>query len=449
MRIAIISDLHLGDPTSTLVKKGDHPGEMHVDDVYYPQFKQAARGEDSNGNHGQMCDYLILLGDIIDFAVVSYKDAYDTACTFFQKILQDHIAEEIIYIPGNHDFELWHICEYEVNIINRIKEGQPIRSFRWSVPCVIDDRLDIQGKHRGKFELFSVKPLSTSNNKNKYGGLYLDHIIKKGKKPAFTFNFANPNLYLMTEEANVLITHGHYFNPYWSLLGRLAPKVFGADFNQDNPLTLKDIVATNFPLCQLASSGTGQAGPLTHLIDFIQRSATQKDKKGLEKIYIYLNRLFEEIDNLTDYAPLNPAEWVTDLLANRYKHKIVNALEHHTPDRHNDSWMTEPLIQSIFKQYFEYTRKEIEEINHAYELNGKTDEKLALPAHIIFGHTHCPLPWDPAGFTSILSYHNEPLHLYNTGGWLKQMEKNGDLVFDGAEVITYQTGQGFKSHSIR
>ena len=56
MRIAIISDTHLGDPMCTLVEHDDK-GEIIVGPKY-GAFKTAV---------GKQNDYLILLGDILDF----------------------------------------------------------------------------------------------------------------------------------------------------------------------------------------------------------------------------------------------------------------------------------------------------------------------------------------------------------------------------------------------
>ncbi len=104
MRIAIISDTHFGDPMCTLV---DSQGELRPGPKY-EDFKNAA-GKDN--------DYLILLGDVLDFSIAKYQDAYKTAKFFFLQIQEDKIAREIIFVPGNHDSDLWHTVEYQVNVI--------------------------------------------------------------------------------------------------------------------------------------------------------------------------------------------------------------------------------------------------------------------------------------------------------------------------------------------
>ena len=88
MRIAIVSDTHFGDPMSTLVVFGKNG--KPVIGPKYKAFKQAA-GNDN--------DYLVLLGDILDFSIASYEEVYESAKVFFLQIQTDQIAKEIIYVP--------------------------------------------------------------------------------------------------------------------------------------------------------------------------------------------------------------------------------------------------------------------------------------------------------------------------------------------------------------
>lgn len=107
MRIAIISDTHLGDPKSTMANKmGVGRG--------YGRFCSII-----NEKLGSKIDYLVLLGDIMDFAVSSYQEAYEAGRQFFIRLKRDNIAQEIIYVPGNHDFDIWHAIEFEAENIQK------------------------------------------------------------------------------------------------------------------------------------------------------------------------------------------------------------------------------------------------------------------------------------------------------------------------------------------
>lgn len=135
MRLAVISDLHLGNPKSYMVRRDQDTGEIVPGD-YFEEFKSALK----NKFNGKSVDYLILLGDILDFSVTQYREAYDIGRFFFQKIRDEKLADEIIYIPGNHDFDIWNTIQYQLNITNRVIRGKSPKSYRMSVPVILDDR---------------------------------------------------------------------------------------------------------------------------------------------------------------------------------------------------------------------------------------------------------------------------------------------------------------------
>lgn len=112
MRIAVVSDTHFGDDLCTLVRPGPgggaaEPGPGHL------TLRRAV---------GHV-DYLVLLGDVIDLSVASYEDAYRAAKAFFVALLRDGLAREIVYVPGDHDFDIWNVVEQQVNVINQVKQG--------------------------------------------------------------------------------------------------------------------------------------------------------------------------------------------------------------------------------------------------------------------------------------------------------------------------------------
>lgn len=61
-----------------------------------------------------------------------------------------------------------------------------------------------------------------------YGNLFFDDIAREAAHghllgERLTFNFAYPNLYLVTDRGDsLLLTHGHYFEAFWSLTAELA-----------------------------------------------------------------------------------------------------------------------------------------------------------------------------------------------------------------------------------
>src|SRR5262245_54211312 len=174
VRLAVISDVHFGDDLCTLVTAGAD-GQPTTGPAYLPLRRALGR-----------VDYLVLLGDILDFSVASYEDAYRAARAFFMRVQEDELAQEIVYVPGNHDFDIWHTVEHQVNVINQLKQGQLPRAFRRSVPGVLDDRASASC---GRLVLPDVVPRPEwHENRSAYGNLFLDHITRRwdsdGRRPS-------------------------------------------------------------------------------------------------------------------------------------------------------------------------------------------------------------------------------------------------------------------------
>ena len=142
MRIAMLSDIHFGDPMSVMTFKDPQDHRIYLGNRY-EEFKTALK----NAFKGKSVDYLVLMGDIMDFSIAHYSVSYEIGQFFFQQLIKDKLLQkigdkygQIIYVPGNHDFDMWHTVEYQVNIINRIQNKQPANPLKMSVPVIIDDR---------------------------------------------------------------------------------------------------------------------------------------------------------------------------------------------------------------------------------------------------------------------------------------------------------------------
>ena len=434
MRIAVISDTHFGDPMCSLVERDDE-GNITIGSKY-AEFKAAV---------GKQNDYLILLGDILDFSIASYQEAYDCAKVFFLRAQKDEIAKEMIYVPGNHDADLWHIVEHQVNIINRIETGRSPRPFRMSVPGIIDDRKD------GKIPGFTLAGVTAKSEQKgpKYARLFLDQITlaeTEGEKVGepTPFNFAYPNVYMITDKESVLITHGQYLEAYWVLAGEWSMKIAQEDLKIGGALDLHELVGINFPLSQLACSGIGQAGPLTKVIRQVQRDVKDGNLKRIKK---YLNRLDHEVDKLTRYPWYKQyLEWLTDAASNAIKKLALEILEDTQDTRYSDEFIHKKEVQARFLDFYGASLLEIDLLNRTYGYD------IPAPWYVIFGHTHQPTPWGDKDAPKTKSYPDtgmRPITLFNTGGWLNRYNDNNEIEFCGAEVFIYETKKGFKSIPIR
>src|SRR5262249_41609228 len=184
VRLAVISDIHFGDDLCTLVTMGAD-GTPTIGPAY-----EAVRRAVGRARH------LRPLRGGLGFSVASYEDAYKAARAFFLQAQEDRLAREIVYVPGNHDFDIWHTVEHQVNVINQLKQGQLPRAFKRSVPGVLDDRPTTRPC---RLLLPDVRPRPEwHDNRAFYGSLFLDHITRRpggegrplGRK--LTVDFAYP-----------------------------------------------------------------------------------------------------------------------------------------------------------------------------------------------------------------------------------------------------------------
>jgi predicted phosphodiesterase len=425
MKLALISDTHFGDPEGTLiVRKGR--GAL-VPGPKYHDFKRAA----GSGN-----DYLILLGDVLDFAVESYDEAYRIAQAFFLQIQKDKIAKQIVYVPGNHDEDIWHTVEHQVNIIYQIDNGRFPHRFRMSVPGIIDDR---SSSKRKRLMLPGVTERKVRGQFG-YGGLFLDKItVPRGSQTRF--NFAYPNLYLATDAGAVLITHGHYLEEYWSLVSEWGPTVFRADLHVSKPMTLRDMVSINFPTNQLACSGVGQAGPLTHTIRSLLADLRNHRPGGMKQ---YLDRFGKTLSKRAfGYSLIDPRKWITSSLMWWAKREILKSLETIEDVRYSKEFVLKPEVRQRFRRFFDRSAEEIRCLNQNYGY------ELPIPTDVIFGHTHQPVPWGSSEIPPLEGPEGQRIRLFNAGGWLAGKLQDGRSEFCGAEVFKYETGKGMSSVSVR
>jgi predicted phosphodiesterase len=415
MKFAVISDTHLGDPESTLVVMDKN-------------------GQPSDGKNmaellktlGQDNDYLILLGDIMDFAIDDYGDVYNLGAHFFTRIKESKVARRIVYIPGNHDYNIWDTIESQANVINQISSGQKVRKFRMSVPLLIDDR-----KPLSAIDTIKLAGVKRRDDGEPYGGMFLDDLIPNNKPtdPGYVpFIVAFPNIYLFTDKETVILTHGQYLESYWAL----TSEIFRIIKKITAPLSMKDFVAINFPLCQLGSTGVGQAGPLTNTVLEIEKDVSSGKCVLLKQ---YIKRLLPYV--LPKDIPSPIEKIIEDIISSA----IVKQLK----TVRNSDYISDLLVKKDkdtvmrFNEYIESSMEELRLLQNDGEISGINP----LPDVFLFGHTHVPVD---ANDNKSYAYKNKSIKLLNSGGWLGVQGKLP--VATGGEVFMYETGSGFTAKRI-
>lgn len=169
-----------------------------------------------------------------------------------------------------------------------MRDFRPLAEQRWTCPAVLREGAE------GILDLPSVT--RRRDGPIPYGGLFLDSLSRTdADSEALPFNVAYPNAYLVAESGVcILLTHGHYFDPFWSYLGTVAPRIAGKDlrFQTLAGMNMDEYVSVNFPFHDLARSGLGQAGPLAHVVRLVQKEFKGSGKEPVHTV-AYADRLRE------------------------------------------------------------------------------------------------------------------------------------------------------------
>ncbi|MBN2573005.1 MAG: metallophosphoesterase [Deltaproteobacteria bacterium] len=395
MRLAVISDLHLGEPRCSLVAK---EGGQWRTEVGFERLT-AACGQDNA--------YLVILGDALDFSVADYADVYGAAAAFFRQVAQARLAKRILYVPGNHDHTLWHIATHEANVIDQINEGKPPRT-RPTVAAVFDHHKDAEAD----VVLANVKPKPDGS----YGGLFLD---KLAWPDAIPFVVAYPNLYVVDARGTAtLLSHGHYLESFWALTLDLSRHVFGQDLvleGQEQP-GIRDVVTVNFPLGELASSGIGQAGALTPLLRRIQAAASQSNPNA---ILPYIDALFGHLDQ--EIAFKGWSGWfkkkASGYVLERVKQRLVDWLRspESTTSRDKPGFPSSQRLEAYL----------VSSMLEAAAIREEQGIDIPVPVRMVLGHSHVSIRLGKRRQVSTAL--GRAIDVVNTGGWLGSPQADGTV----------------------
>ncbi len=344
MKLAIISDTHFGDDTCLLVTRLTNGAVVRG-----PKYEEFAKAV------GQGNDYLVLAGDIFDFSITDYATAFECGKLFFELVKAGGLAKEMVYLPGNHEAEIWHIVQHQRSIINRMGNGKLPEQFQHSVAAVIDDRSATPKALQG---LTLDKTSAQSEGGPKYGGMFLDHITT----PPTIFNFAYPNLYTLSRTERRPSSHT---GSTWNRTGRSLARW-----------------PSSWPL-------------------------------RISRLARYLDRLEKEIDHLTDYGWLK--ELVCDFIMGKVKGEVLEMLGSVKQTRYSQEFIFKRNVRERFRRFYAATLLEIGDINERTGQNIPAPWRVIFGhTHQPISWEDQGAPKiEPES-----SGAPKPLVLNNTGGWL-------------------------------
>ncbi len=388
MKIAIISDVHLGDGKCKLVENG-----------VVTQTYSALHGEIMKFAGDAPLDYFVLNGDTLDFSINGFKESCIIAKPFFREIAKDKLAKEIVFIPGNHDKHIWDAVEWETNIIRRLKDHDNPREFRRFQTGLIDYAQ----------ESLYLPGVTMLKGPSPYGTLFLEGLFDKDN--VLPISIVYPNLFVKTPADNYLITHGHMLELAWVLLSEFLG---GLPRIPEEP-NMKQLEEYNIPLTSMICTGVGQAGEVSKHFYEIQQDVKKRKTTRLEETLQNVILKLEKLVELPWYAKI-----FDGTLLKLFKKAVLSAAKDVEDSRYDEEFFKRESVKKRFLRFYEATCTQAREL------------KIVPPWKIIFGHTHDPFPFTkPLEITKddLPRLTVEKLSLYNTGGWLKEEPKGAEVFF--------------------
>jgi UDP-2,3-diacylglucosamine pyrophosphatase LpxH len=113
LKILALSDMHLGEGEGIL-----HHDPPNVLDTLVNKIAELSKGdEEFEGG----IEELILIGDIADLSEARERVAFENTRVFLTELLKKIDVEKVVYVPGNHDHNLW---------VQMLKEDQDKDDYR-------------------------------------------------------------------------------------------------------------------------------------------------------------------------------------------------------------------------------------------------------------------------------------------------------------------------------
>jgi hypothetical protein len=361
--IVALSDLHLGDPASAL-------GPDLAGDGALSWFRNGLADLGI-----ERARYLVLIGDVLDFSVASFRDAYSAARSFFTALRALDLVEEIIYIPGNHDKDVWDSAQKEVNVFMRVKRGENPTLF----PHMQAGIIDLSSPDGGRLVLPGVNYARGRKRKKQYGALFLEDLFPKGE--ALPVSVVYPNLYLIFPGGGwTLVTHGHLFELAWVFITEVFGKLLVREMDDPPKGGVKWLEECNIPANSLICTGLGQGGPSTRLIRYIQADVKNGRTGEAAKV---LRTFLKWLDDRSHYS--FPRELAEGLFLKLAEKVVLNAVKKCSSSRGSRNFIQEKKDHIL--NFLDATRLSLSLLKEE-AVSGDIEE---YPRRILFGHTHLPI----------------------------------------------------------
>jgi UDP-2,3-diacylglucosamine pyrophosphatase LpxH len=390
VRYVILSDLHFGAENSILTA---------LDSTSDPCADPTKRSAVLEGfveciatliehNEGHDPPTLILAGDILELALADDEVATAVFEQFTDLVIREHrlFADEIWYVPGNHDHHLWESARERLY-------AETVRSLPPETPF--------------------PPPTHATRLFAKQGDVALDAALltaviqRHNPDTTSKVRVVYPNLGLVTQDSKrvLAVHHGHFIESMYLLMSNLNQLMFDKPLPKD----VAEIEEDNFAWIDFFWSSLGRSGDVgedvNRIYDMLQ------SEKAVDQLVLTLATAISQRAPGGRFRRRVTRAVVRDLFTHVLKR--AGRLERHHP---TDSLSAN--AQKGLQVYLEgplYTQL-------------STELGSAPQTTLVFGHTHKPFESQKpaAGFGT-------PVRLANTGGWV--VDTIGTNPLQGASAV--------------
>jgi hypothetical protein len=392
VRWVCISDLHLGAANSVLTELSADRSQTVSNRASAP-LRALARclGALARAGPSGSKPTLILNGDILELALAGTSQAAMNFVRFMEALADVAaggdagfpFADEVFYLPGNHDHHLW----------NTARETQYINYYLSKVPAgARGERLKAEHHATNMFLNGRLRPVPAFL----LNALFAD---RPAGDPLAKLHFSTvyPNFGLLNPARTraVLFHHGHYVEPIYRLMSGLKDVFFPG---RPRPEKIWDLEAENGAWVDFFWSTLGSSGAVGERVELIYDKMQDQTRFG-----VLLDRLAAAL------APIMPPRWGW---AARPKRALLGlAMRRLAADRLSTREIHETGNVLSVKGRAGLTRYVSENLLPEIR-RGNTDE-VPKEVTFVFGHTHKP-------FERRLEFpgYPGPVDVFNSGGWV-------------------------------
>ncbi len=388
----VFSDMHLGAENSLLTNlvKGGYQTDNSKASPVMIQMVECLRTVLSKCNPEEK-PTLVLNGDLMELALTTTNDASMAFLRFIELVMPEDESQrlfkpDILFIPGNHDHNLWETSRYNF-YISSLKSIKPHDKI---FPLLHITKM---------FEKPKVTVDLLSSLVQIYPYLRDSKVNVKAAYPAFAHRHKE-------KDKCVIFSHGHFIESMYSIMTNIDIMLFP---DRRPPASLNDLESQNFAWIDFFWSTMGRSGIVGKDVQLLYDK--MQDGNEVERI-------------ITSFARSISMKKKNKIVA-WFEWKVLKELFHLTlaktakKERSESGILSDDCFEGL-KKYLEiYIRNQL-----VYELDDDIPDDLTF----IFGHTHKPFQQ----YVDFLGYTGK-VRVFNSGGWV--VDTTTASTFHGGNII--------------